>query len=124
MPQLNTKFFGRVEYQDQSVFDFPAGVPGFEEEKRFLLLEQHENRPLVFLQSLSQPELCFLALPVLCVDPDYRLSLEVEDLHNLELPADHQPRIGGNMLCLALLSLEEDQPPTANLLAPIVVNLQ
>ena len=87
MPKLTSKYFGQLEYQELSVFDFPAGVPGFEQERQFLLLEQHENRPLVFVQSLSRPDLCFLAMPALSLDPAYRLNLDPEDLRTLELAA-------------------------------------
>ena len=38
------------------------------------------------------------------------------------LPLDRQPRLGNEVLCLAVLSLRETGP-TANLLAPVVVNL-
>jgi flagellar assembly factor FliW len=31
--------------------------------------------------------------------------------------------IGSEVLCLTILSVEKNAPPTANLLAPIVVNL-
>lgn len=45
-----------------------------------------------------------------------------EDLALLELPAERRPRIGDDVLCLAAIALRETGP-TANLLAPIVVNL-
>ena len=82
------------------------------------------TKPLIFMQSLEQPELCFLGLPIRSVDPGYRLHISEEDLLSLELSPDRQPEIGAEVLCLALVSLSENHPPTANLLAPIVVNLK
>src|SRR5437879_2832929 len=124
MPTVHTKYFGALEYQSESRYDFPAGIPGFEKDKQFLFIDQPLTKPLVFMQSPAQPGLCFVGLPIHCVDPGYRLSIGPEDLRSLQLPPDRQPEIGSEVLCLALLSLSEDQPPTANLLAPIVVNLQ
>src|ERR1041384_6026732 len=50
-----TKYFGAVAYEEAAVLDFPAGLPGFEQEKAFLSLEQSGHQPLVFLQSLATP---------------------------------------------------------------------
>ncbi|MGH9665146.1 MAG: flagellar assembly protein FliW, partial [Bryobacteraceae bacterium] len=76
------------------------------------------------LQSLIRPELCFLTLPVEVLTPDYRLNAAAEDLTALELNTAAQPKIGEEVLCLAILSVTGNQPPTANLLAPVVVNLK
>lgn len=79
--------------------------------------------PLVLLQSAEQPQLCFPALPVQVIDPDYELFVSFEDLVILELGTERQPTLGSEVLVLALLTMPEGQPATANLLAPVVVNL-
>jgi flagellar assembly factor FliW len=66
--------------------------------------------------------LCFITLPILAVDPQYRLRVSSEDLARLDLPPERQPQLGRDVLCLAILSLQESGP-TANLLAPVVVNV-
>jgi flagellar assembly factor FliW len=58
------------------------------------------------------------------VDREYQLALSPEDLELLEFPATVQPRIGDDVLCLALVTIQEGRPTTANLLAPVVVNLR
>lgn len=121
--RCDTRYFGPVDYDEQSVMLFPDGIPAFEQEQRFLALRQPINEPLVFLQSLANPNLCFATLPALLACPGYQLSMAPEDLDALGLEAGRQPAIGRDVLCLAILSLEENAPPTVNLLAPIVVNL-
>jgi flagellar assembly factor FliW len=113
-----------MEYDEESVLRLPRGLFGFESETRFLPIEQQALRPIVFLQSLNKPELCFISLPVFVVDESYELSLDPEELAAMGLPADRQPSIGSDVLCLALISMPEDGRSTANLLAPVVVNLQ
>jgi flagellar assembly factor FliW len=81
-----------------------------------------ESDPLIYLQSLEDPGLCFITMPVLSVDPLYKLTVTGEDLEQLGLPRTRQPRIGEDVICLTVLSVRESGP-TANLLAPIVVNL-
>jgi len=119
MPVVDTKNFGRVEYEPEAALEFPRGLPGFEERRGFVPLHQPENDPLIFLQSLEDPELCFVTLPVQVVDAAYRLEAEAEDLAAVGLP--ESPRIGEEAFCLAVLSIREEGT-TANLLAPVVVN--
>ena len=63
MPTIRTKKFGSIDYDDADIFEFPAGLPGFEAEQRFLCIERPALRPVAFLQSVSNPELCFITLP-------------------------------------------------------------
>jgi flagellar assembly factor FliW len=122
MAILQTVNFGPVFFDEESVLEFPRGLPGFEERRRFLPVQNPLAAPIVFLQSVECADLCFTTLPVLVVDPQYRLHVQGEDLEKIGLPADRLPRLGEDVLCLAVLSIRETGT-TANLLAPVVVNL-
>jgi flagellar assembly factor FliW len=123
MPVMETKNFGKISFQPESELEFPGGLPGFDSRKRFVAVTFVESEPLVYLQSLEDPDLCFITMPILAVDPRYQLTLSGEDLARLGLPRERQPHIGEDVLCLTVLSVRETGP-TANLLAPIVVNLR
>jgi len=123
MPVFETKNFGLIPYQPESALEFPAGLPGFEDRRCFLALRFEASDPLVFLQSVEDPDLCFITLPVLAVDPRYQLEVGGEDRQLVGLPAEGRPRIGEEVACLAVVSIRETGP-TANLLAPVVVNLR
>ena len=126
MPRLQTKCFGEMEYDPSAVFEFPHGVPGFESEHAFLFLERPGTHPLMFMQSISTREVCFILLPILAVDPHYKLRLSADEKDALRLPRTRQPRLGKDILCAALVcAANESRPqPTANLQAPILVNLK
>jgi flagellar assembly factor FliW len=115
MPRVHTGQFGELDYEEESTFLFPRGLPGFEQCRRFVLLNQPSLEPLVHMQSLEIPGLCFLALPVRSIDSTYETELA---------PDDEQTLGGSEMtLDLALLSVAAEGYLTANLLAPIVINL-
>jgi flagellar assembly factor FliW len=124
MAQILTRQFGLLEFEASAVVEFPAGLPGFEDQTRFVLVERPAVAPVVFLQSLGLPQLCFLAVPIAEVDPAYNLAMTPEDLRQLGLDDQRQPPQGDELVCLALLSAAEDGPLTANLLAPVVINLR
>ena len=126
MPRVQTKCFDELEYSRDAVFEFPTGVPGFEAERSFVFLELPGTHPLMFMQSLSRQDVCFILLPVLAADRDYELHLSEEDLAALRFSSGSQPRIGEDILCAVTVSAADDQRPhpTVNLFAPIVVNLK
>jgi len=123
MPECRTKYFETMIYTEDSVIRLPNGLPGFELECEFVLIDQPLKRPLVFVQSLQTPDLCFLALPVLSVDAAYRLNICAEDLRVLGLDSSRQPLIGTEVACLVIIAFGADRLMTANLMAPLVINL-
>ncbi len=122
MPQAPTKYFGVVEYEEEAVLTFPHGLPAFEQLTRFLLIDHPSAAPLVFLQSLEQ-NLCLPSLPALAVDSGYELSLSVEDLETLAFSGSDAVPSESSIGCFAVVSVPAEGVPTANLLAPIVINL-
>jgi flagellar assembly factor FliW len=70
---------------------------------------------------LETPGLCFPALPVRVVEPAYQPLLADRDLELLGF--DKQPEIGTDAAIFAFIAIHKDDP-TANLLAPVVVNLR
>jgi len=113
-----------MPYSNGIVYEFPHGLPGFEEEKRFLLIEAPHGGPLVFLQSMRQASLCFVAFPIRILDESYELAVAPEDLEELGLDSTRQPDPGAEVMVLALLSLDGKAMPSANLMAPVVLNLK
>jgi len=124
MPECQTRYFAVMEYSDDGVIRLPRGLPGFEDEGEFVLIDQPSHRPLVFFQSLRTPHLCFLALPVLSIDRSYRLAVSADDLALLELNTVRQPGIGQEVMCLSFIAAGDDRALSANLLSPVVINLK
>jgi flagellar assembly factor FliW len=123
MTRLETKHLGELDYTEDCLLTFPSGLAGFERHRRFVFLTTPETVPLVSMQSLDDRELCFILLPILTIDPDYGLEMSPDDLEEIGLPLGRQPRIGEDAFCAALICAGSGAPPTANLLAPVVVNL-
>jgi flagellar assembly factor FliW len=122
MPKVYSRDFGAIDYQSGDPFVFPGGLPGFPNETAFLPVEVPEQIPLLYLQSLATPDLCFVSLPARCIVSDYDLSPNSDDYARIGLSPDVRP--GPQMLCLALVCFTEDGSAAANLRAPIIINLQ
>jgi flagellar assembly factor FliW len=123
MPVCQTKYHGAIRFEPEQVLHLPAGLYGFPDEKEFLLLELPSSRPLVFLQSVRTPGLCFISLPAQVVEPSYQLNLRPSESCSLGYAPDAPPVMGKDVLCLALLTMREKQETTANLLGPVVIDI-
>lgn len=115
--------FGPIPVDDASTIRFPEGLPGFEERRLFLPLQNPHQSGLIFLQSLECAELCFLAMPVQVLRPDYEILLTPEDRQTLGL-SEEAPVMGRNVLALAILSPEEGEETTVNLRSPVVIHMR
>lgn len=120
MPKCETRYFGTIAFDEPAVIAFPAGLPGFAHCRRFLPLEDPSRKPLIFLQSLEEPNLCFLALPIAAVDPAYQLKINADDLALIGLTKHPEP--GDQPECWVIVAVGEDHVPSVNLLAPVVIN--
>ena|SRR5579863_382034 len=123
MPNVETKVFGELEYQTESLFRFPSGLPGFEDHRSFVFLKKPGLEPLMFLQSVESRSLCFILLPIRALDDNFRLELTQDEIREIGLTSAQPPVIGKDILCAAMICTGDGDVPTANLMAPIVVNL-
>lgn len=120
MLSIETVRFGTVRFHEHEVIEFPSGLPGFEQEHRFLLIEAAESVPLKFLQSVSSPQLSFVCAPIALVSPQYDRLLPRADREALAMPGEGAPA-GLSLEWLAILCFARPEEPTANLLGPIVI---
>lgn len=115
---LFSAFFGALDLETAAILCFPQGLPGFENEHRFAVIQIPEQKPLVYLQSAITPGLCLLTLPISSIQPGFVLDLRPEDRELID--SDQTPL--ANPITLAIVATEVDGAVTANLAAPIVIN--
>jgi flagellar assembly factor FliW len=100
----------------RDVISFPAGLPGFEACRAFVLLAPSESAPIQRLDSVSGPKASFLVVDRRMLPPTYRFELSEADRARLGAADDT------TLLWLALLMVEPDGTIAVNLRAPIVIN--
>jgi flagellar assembly factor FliW len=116
---VETTRFGEVIFSDSDVIEFPWGLPGFTELRRFLALSLAEQPSFVWLQSLDDPKIALPAADPWQIFPEYEprmpaYAVEALDLRN---PVDF------TILCIVVVTKDAEEM-TMNLMAPIVVNLK
>ncbi|KGX93952.1 flagellar assembly protein FliW [Pontibacillus halophilus JSM 076056 = DSM 19796] len=116
--QVHTRFFDEITIEQDAVITFPNGLPGFLEEKEFVLLPIDENGIYQALQSIHSKEVCLVTLNPYTIYGDYEFDLDQAtiDVLNIEKPEEVQ------VLSVATLR-EPFSQSTINLQAPIIVNV-
>ena len=120
--QVNTKWFGTVDIDDNKIITFDFGIIGFEECKKFTLIydvEKGDEAAIMWLQSIDETA---LALPVMkpeYIKEGYDPIVEDEILDTLGENIQD-----ANLAVFCTLTVPEDLTRmTMNLKAPIIVNV-
>jgi flagellar assembly factor FliW len=116
---IATTRFGNVIAEPSDVFNFPEGILGFSDLRRFILLDDPNDEIFTWLQSCESSSIAFPVLdPELFVD-NLKLNLTKADLEALKLLPGSSPRH------LSIITIPEDPTQmTANLKAPIIFNVE
>lgn len=101
----------------EKIIHFERGIPGFLDEKEFILLMQDENSPFGYLQSVKEEALSFVVTSPFTFFPDYEFELSADLVERLEI-ASHD-----DVIVLTIITVgEEFSKSTANLIAPVIIN--
>ncbi|SFA44379.1 flagellar assembly factor FliW [Parageobacillus thermantarcticus] len=115
--KLCTKYHGEIEINEKDIFHFEHGIPGFLDEKQFVLLPL-EDTPFVILQSVKTPELGFVLIEPFSYFPTYEIELDDNTLEQLQITGEQDVA-----LYVILTVVDPFDNTTANLQAPIVINV-
>jgi flagellar assembly factor FliW len=119
--RMSSAHLGEISWELADELCFPVGLPGFEQARRMVPVEIPSQRPLIYLQSAENAAVCFVALPVLAVNPGFQLRISDDDQAALGLEGE-TAMLGADVMCLALL-IPYGPTVQTNLHAPIVINL-
>lgn len=107
---------GRITIKDEDIIVFPQGILGFEEYKRYTVLEQPDS-VFRFLQCIDEPELAFVVMYPELVDASYSVTLTKEQVALLEIERPEDGVVYG-----IVTVPEQVAEMTINLQAPVVIN--
>lgn len=116
---IQTKFLGEVEINESEILTFEQGLPGFPDNKKFILLALDADLPLALLQSIEEVQIGFVVAFPFAFKKDYAFDLSEEDKEELKLTQEQ------DVLTYNVMTLKENfSDSTMNLLAPIIINMK
>ncbi|MDM5340066.1 flagellar assembly protein FliW [Fictibacillus enclensis] len=114
--KMKTKFHGEIEIEESNIITFEHGIPGFEEEREFIILP-FEDTPFSILQSVKTAGLAFVTADPFMYFGDYDFTLPDAVVEGLEIKEQQ------DVFVQVIVTLRDElSESTANLQAPVVIN--
>jgi flagellar assembly factor FliW len=114
---IQTKYFDNITIEETDIFHFENGLPGFLEEKEFILLPLSDESPFQVLQSTTEKALAFVVVSPFMFKEEYEVKIPDATLDQLKIKSEQDVEL------LVIVSVSDPfETSTANLLAPVVLN--
>lgn len=115
--EIDTLYFGTKQIQEDDIVTFEYGIPGFQDERKFVFLPFTEDNIYQIMQSVQTKELAFVVTNPFIFFKDYEFDLDDSTINQLDI----QEKVD-----LTIYSILTVQDPfietTANLQAPVIIN--
>lgn len=116
---VKTGRFGQLTIGEEEIITIPQGMMGFPEYTKYCLVDPGDETLILWLQSIENPAIAFALLEPKIFRPDYAARLSAAELRELKLENVNQSAV------FSVLTIPEDiTQMTANLKAPLVINLK
>jgi flagellar assembly factor FliW len=116
--KVDTIRFGELDIDENQLFTFPMGILGFSSMKSFVIIEQEDQYPFKWLQSVDDPSTAFVLSDPLLFYPTYCAEIKRAELSMLgELNEEEL------VLSVIMTVPEDSKNLSANLCAPLIFNL-
>ncbi len=115
--KVETRYHGTVDAAEQDVLSFPSGLPGFTDERQFIVLPLGDDSPFFILQSVETEGLAFVLAVPFQFFADYEFNLSDDVIEKLEIESENDVAV------FMILTVQDPfEKTTANLQAPVVIN--
>ncbi len=117
--EINTTRFGSQEIDPTNTLFFPKGFPGFEKNRRFQLLHETNDNPVLFyIQSLDNPDLTLHAVLASHFGIHYEIMLTDEDMEAL---GSENPE-AVSVLCIVSKDVNSEDGVIPHPSCPVIIN--
>lgn len=115
--KIQSTILGEVEASESEILTFENGLPGFENEKNFILLSIEGNEVYQILQSINSKEVGFVTVNPYLFTSDYNFDLNESTVKALNIESQE------DIIVLTIVTVKEPfNASTVNLKAPIIIN--
>ena len=112
--------FGEITVPEDRVLEFPRGIVGMPEARRFVFVHDEDGvGPFFWLHSVDNPNLVFAVCEPHAFFPTYSVPLGIEEQELLGIE-----NAESGVVCLILVVPEDPSKITANLRGPVIVNVE
>lgn len=115
--KIKTRDFGEISVGEEDIINFTCGMYGFDDYKNYVILKDHPEDDVMFLQSLDNEDLSFVIVDPYAIYRSYKPVLAEEDLYELKSHKETELKY----LVIAIIK-ENIKESVVNLKSPIAIN--
>jgi flagellar assembly factor FliW len=116
---IKTTRFGNIQIEESDLLTFPEGILGFADLHKFVILDDPNDDIFAWLQSCEAGAIAFPVLEPELFTQNYKITLSKTDLESLKMADVSKARL------FSIVTIPDDPTQmTANLKAPVVINLE
>lgn len=117
--KISTTRFGDLEIDRKDIITFNEGLLGFEQFKKFIIVDPGDQTLILWFQSIDDAATAFPIIEPKIFNPDYSIKLLPNELNSLDLETVNQACV------YTILTIPKNiTEMSANMKAPIVINNQ
>ena len=114
---FESKVHGQIEYEDKDILTFNKGILGFEDLRKFILIDLKEYEPFKLFHSLEDDELGLIVTSPYEFFEEYEVKLNDDVIKHLGIKKPE------DAIIITTVTLNSDPKKiTTNLQGPIVIN--
>ena len=116
--KIKTAKFGEISIDENLVFNFVEPIIGYDDLKKYVLIEHSDNSAFKWLQSVENEALAFPVTSPAFFDIDYQFEIPTDKAEKIDLNSVE------SLISLNIVTIPVNNPKkaTINLLAPIIIN--
>lgn len=115
--KIDTKYHGELQIDENEIITFANGIPGFLEEKEFVILPFGEETGISIMQAVENSQLAFVVTDPFFFFKDYDFTIDDQVVEQLQLESEKDVTV------YVILTVQDPfEKTTANLQAPVVIN--
>jgi flagellar assembly factor FliW len=115
--KIDTSRFGTLDVDDDVIIRMTKPVLGFEQYRRYVIVETDDFEPFKWFQSVENPELAFVIVNPSLFFSDYTIEVNPKEIEELEVGDVDE------IITYSIVTIPADYTRmTANLQGPILIN--
>lgn len=115
--KFDTTRFGQIDVKSEDVINFPEGLLGFPDCKKYTVIEDENSEPFKMLQSLDNPALAFVIIDPIIAQPKYHFNVTSDELKYVK--AENTDNLAVYVIVTMAANVKD---VTVNLQGPLVFN--
>ncbi|TCO76467.1 flagellar assembly protein FliW [Marinisporobacter balticus] len=116
---IQTRHFGEIEIKDETIINFPEGIPAFEDFKQYVVIKNPDTEnDFHWLQCVDNSDLTFVVVNPFEIKEDYDFEIPDRIVKQLQIEKYE------DVMILSIIVIPENvEKITANLKAPVIINI-